>query len=81
MVVDALDECDSDSNIRLIVQLLSEVRLLLMGVWLRVLLTSRLEVLIRHGFGQIGDTEHKDVVLHNIAPSVVEHDIELFLND
>ncbi|KAJ4379964.1 hypothetical protein N0V86_004269 [Didymella sp. IMI 355093] len=81
IVVDALDECDSDSNIRLIVQLLAEVRSSLIGVRLRVFLTSRPEVPIRYGFGQIEDTEHKDVVLHNISPSIVDHDIGLFLND
>jgi hypothetical protein len=79
VVVDALDECDSDSNIRIIVQLLAEVRSSLTGVRLRVFLTSRPEVPIRHGFGQVADTEHKDVVLHNISPSIVDHDIATFL--
>ena len=79
VVVDALDECDSDNDIRLIVQLLAEVRSLLTGVRLRVFLTSRPEVPIRHGFGQIGDTEHKDVVLHDITPSIVNHDIATYL--
>jgi hypothetical protein len=78
VVVDALDECDSDSNIRIIVQLLAEA-CSLTGVQLRVLLTSRPEVPIRHGFGQMEDADHKDVVLHDISPSIVKHDIELFL--
>lgn len=79
IVVDALDECDSDSDIRIIVQLLAEARLSLTGVRLRVFLTSRPEVPIRHGSGQVADTEHKDVVLHNISPSIVDHDIATFL--
>jgi hypothetical protein len=78
LVVDALDECDSDSNIRIIVQLLAEARSLT-RVRLRVLLTSRPEVPIRHGFYQIPDAEHQDVVLHNISRSIVDHDITLFL--
>jgi hypothetical protein len=78
LVVDALDECDSDSNIRIIVQLLAEARSLT-RVQLRVLLTSRPEVPIRYGFGQVADSEHKDVVLHNISRSIVDHDIGLFL--
>jgi hypothetical protein len=80
VVVDALDECDSDSNVRLIVQLLAEARSLT-GVRLRVLLTSRPEEPIRHGFRQMADAEHKDVVLHNISPSIVDHDIGLYLED
>jgi hypothetical protein len=78
LVVDALDECDGDSNIRIIVQLLAEARSLT-RVRLRVLLTSRPEVPIRHGVYQIPDAEHQDVVLHNISRSVVDHDITLFL--
>ncbi|KAF2032675.1 hypothetical protein EK21DRAFT_17690, partial [Setomelanomma holmii] len=81
VVVDALDECESDNNIRIIVRLLAEARSSLTGVWLRVLLTSRPVVPIRHEFGQMADTEHKDVVLHDISPSIVDHDIELFLED
>ncbi|EMD84659.1 hypothetical protein COCHEDRAFT_1167455 [Bipolaris maydis C5] len=79
IVVDALDECDNDSNIRIIVQLLAEVRSSLTGARLRVLLTSRPEVPIRHGFCQVPETQHQDVVLHNISRSIVDHDIALFL--
>jgi hypothetical protein len=79
VVVDALDECDNEHDVRIIVRLLAEVRSSLTGVRLRVFLTSRPEVPIRHGFGQVADTEHKDVVLHNISPSIVDHDIRLFL--
>jgi hypothetical protein len=79
VVIDALDECDNEHDIRIIVRLLAEVRSSLTGVRLRVFLTSRPEVPIRHGFGQVADTEHKDVVLHNISPSIVDHDITVFL--
>jgi hypothetical protein len=77
-VVDALDECDDDSNIRIILQLLAETRSL-EKVQLRVFLTSRPEIPIRSGFYQIPDAEHQDFVLHSISPSVVDHDISLYL--
>ena len=79
LVVDALDECNSNDNIRIIVQLLAKVRSSLTGARLRVLLTSRPEVPIRHGFRQIPEAEHQDVVLHNISRSIVDRDIALFL--
>lgn len=44
-----------------------------------MLLTSRPEVPIRHGFGQMADSKHKDVVLHRLSPLVVDHDIGIFL--
>jgi hypothetical protein len=78
LVVDALDECKDDHNVYMIVQLLSEARLV-NGIRLRVFLTSRSDVPIRRGFCQIPDTEHQDFVLHNISPSTVSHDITLFI--
>jgi hypothetical protein len=78
LVVDALDECDSDSNIRIIVQLLAEARSLTRAR-LQVLLTSRPEVPIRHGFYQVPKAGHQDFVLHNIPRLIVDHDIALFL--
>ncbi|KAF2189112.1 hypothetical protein K469DRAFT_702842, partial [Zopfia rhizophila CBS 207.26] len=78
LVVDALDECDDDNNIRIILQLLAETRSL-EKVRLRVFLTSRPEIPIRYGFRHIPYTEHQDLVLHNLPSSLVDHDISLFL--
>jgi hypothetical protein len=78
LVIDALDECDNDEDIRNIVKLLAEARMLL-TVRLRVLLTSRPEIPIRHGFYQISEAEHQDFVLHHISPSIVDHDIMIFV--
>jgi hypothetical protein len=78
LVVDALDECNDDNNIRIILQLLAEARSL-KRVRLRVFLTSRPEVPIRYGFYQLPETEHYDIVLHHISPSIVDHDISIFL--
>jgi hypothetical protein len=78
LIVDALDECDSEDNIRMILQLLAEARML-KTVRLRVFLTSRPEIPIRHGFCHIPEAEHEDFVLHNISPVIVNHDISIFL--
>jgi len=78
LVIDALDECNNDSNIRIILQLLAEARSL-KTVRLRVFLTSRPEIPIRHGFYRIPEAEHQDFVLHNISPSITDHDIYAYL--
>ena len=78
LAVDALDECDDQKHIQIILQLLAEARLL-KRVRLRVFLTSRPETPIRYGFHQIPETEHQDFVLQNISPDIVDHDISLFL--
>ncbi|KAH8586332.1 putative WD-repeat protein [Bisporella sp. PMI_857] len=77
-IVDALDECDSEDDIRMILQLLTEVQKL-KTVRIRVFLTSRPEIPIRHGFCHIPNAEHMDFVLHNISPVIVNHDISIFL--
>lgn len=78
LVVDALDECDNEDDIRIIVQLLAEARSL-KRLRLRAFITSRPEVPIRHGFSQVPYAERRDVVLHNILPSIIDNDIGLFL--
>ena len=78
LVIDALDECENDEDILTILKLLAEAQTL-QTVPLRVLLTSRPEIPIRYGFYQIPETEHQEFVLHHISPSIVDHDITIFL--
>ena len=52
LVIDALNECEDEKNIRIILQLLAEARTL-KTVQLRVFLTSRQETPIRHGIYRI----------------------------
>jgi hypothetical protein len=78
LVVDALDECDCENQIGTILQLLAEARSL-KPVRLRVFLTSRPEVPIRHGFCRIPRAEHQDFVLHKVSATIVDHDISIFL--
>ncbi|KAJ5876489.1 uncharacterized protein N7529_002073 [Penicillium soppii] len=79
IVIDALDECDSEDDIGIILRLLPQVRKST-SVQLRFLLTSRPELPIRLGFEGITDT-HQDLVLHEIEEPVIEHDISLYFED
>ena len=78
LVVDALDECDNESDIQEIVRLLAEARSL-RKVQLRIFITSRPETPIRCSFDRIPSSEHQDFVLHDIKPAIVDHDIAIFL--
>jgi hypothetical protein len=78
LVVDALDECAGDNDVRIILQSLAEATTL-ETVQLRIFLTSRPEIPIRHGFDNIPGVEHQDFVLHNISQSIADHDISVFL--
>ncbi|KAJ5629423.1 hypothetical protein N7528_003080 [Penicillium herquei] len=79
IVIDALDECDHERDVRTIVQLFS----LLQDVkafCFRVFITSRPELPIRLGFSDISG-RFQDIALHEIPEEVTEHDIRLFLED
>ncbi|KAJ6036737.1 hypothetical protein N7540_001016 [Penicillium herquei] len=79
IVIDALDECEHERDVRVIVQLFS----LLQDVktfHLRVFITSRPELPIRLGFSDISG-RYQDILLHEIPEEVTEHDIRLFLED
>jgi hypothetical protein len=67
LVIDALDECEDDRNIRAIINLLITAREL-RRPRLRIFLTSRPEIAVRHTFSQIPDASHQSCILHHIAP-------------
>ncbi|KAL5312971.1 hypothetical protein ACEPPN_019397 [Leptodophora sp. 'Broadleaf-Isolate-01'] len=79
LVIDALDECEDERDVQTILQLLAEARSL-MTVRLRVFLTSRPEIPVRHTIHHhIPQATHQDFILHDIPPAIVSHDISLFL--
>ncbi|KAF2685435.1 hypothetical protein K458DRAFT_239113, partial [Lentithecium fluviatile CBS 122367] len=78
VVVDALDECEQDSDIRAILQLLSRTKGL-KPVSLRILVTSRPELHIRLGFRRMPDGTYEDLILHEVSKETIEHDIRVYL--
>ncbi|RDK41662.1 WD40 repeat-like protein [Aspergillus phoenicis ATCC 13157] len=79
IVVDALDECDDEQDLRLLLRLfprLQESKF----IQLQAFITSRPELPIQLGFQEdrVKDN-HRDLVLHRIPQPVIEHDIALFL--
>ncbi|KAK4148501.1 vegetative incompatibility protein HET-E-1 [Chaetomidium leptoderma] len=78
LVIDALDECERDNDIRVIIYLLSQAKAL-SSVSLKAFLTSRPELPVRLGFSDIKGT-YQDLVLHEIPKPIIEHDIAAFLD-
>jgi hypothetical protein len=76
LVIDTLNECEYQNNIRVILGLLAEVNNLNV-IQLRIFVINRPETPIRLGFRDIPPL-HQDFVLHNISQSVIEHDISIF---
>jgi hypothetical protein len=77
IVIDALDECEREEDIRIILRLLPCVKQSSI-VRFRVLVTSRPELPIRLGFKQISEDDHQDLVLHEIPKETIERDISLY---
>ena len=77
-VINALDECDGEDDVSLILQRFATSRLL-QNIKLRIFITSRPETPIQHGIDQLPGTSHEDFVLHSLSPSVLERDISIFL--
>ena len=77
IIVDALDECDQENDIKLIIRLFSQARNM-QSVRLKILLTSRPELPIRLGFTQIKG-KYQDLILHEMPEPIIERDISAFL--
>jgi hypothetical protein len=78
VVIDALDECEREEDIRAILQLLARTKNI-QPVPLRIVVTSRPELHIRLGFKEMPNGTYQDLVLHQVPRSTIEHDIRLFL--
>ncbi|KAJ5948231.1 hypothetical protein N7466_001246 [Penicillium verhagenii] len=79
IVIDALDECESNNSedIRIILALLSQLQKST-SVQLRFFLTSRPELPIRLGFDKI-QGKHQNLDLHKVQASEITRDLALFL--
>ncbi|KAI9708129.1 MAG: hypothetical protein M1828_003189, partial [Chrysothrix sp. TS-e1954] len=77
VVIDALDECEDEEDVKRVIQLFAEAKALGEGR-LRLFLTSRRETPIRLGFGEIPGDQYYDFVLHSISSFVVEQDILMY---
>jgi hypothetical protein len=78
VVIDALDECEREEDIRAILPLLARTKNI-QPVPLRIVVTSRPELHIRLGFKEMPNGTYQDLVLHEVPRSTIEHDIRLFL--
>lgn len=76
IVVDALDECDRDEDIELIIWLFSRCSQLVCPK-VKLFLTSRPELPLRLSFKKIKDG-HQDLILHEVPADIIEKDISKY---
>ena len=79
IIVDALDECETDEEMRLLINLFLRVQPL-PDSRIRVFITTRPETPIRLEFSR-ATGEYRNLALHEIPAPVVDHDILLYLRN
>ncbi|KAL3952672.1 hypothetical protein ACCO45_012615 [Purpureocillium lilacinum] len=79
VVLDALDECEDEKDIKLMFRLLSRAAKG-QSARLKVFLTSRPELPIRLGFKEM-EGEYQNLRLHEISQHVITHDITIFFHE
>ncbi len=80
VVVDAMDECDKDDAIKIILECLAELNKQETSR-LRIFITSRPELAVRLGFRDMLEILHHDLVLHDVPRRIVDQDITLYLRE
>jgi hypothetical protein len=78
IVIDALDECEREADIRSLIQLLTRSEIAQVS-YLRFLLTSRPELPIRLSFSLADSESFQSLTLHDIPDEVIRKDILTFL--
>ncbi|KAK4032051.1 hypothetical protein C8A01DRAFT_20831, partial [Parachaetomium inaequale] len=77
VVVDALDECDNDDDVSLLIRCLAAAAAV-EHVDLRIFVTSRPDQPINIGFGDISTDTRQDYILHDIEQSIVNEDLAVY---
>ncbi|GLA13523.1 hypothetical protein AnigIFM62618_010512 [Aspergillus niger] len=80
IVIDALDECEREEDVEIILDLLPKVEKAT-NMTIRFFLTSRPEIPIRFGFDQIDKSKYQNTILQNLDEDVIKHDIALYLRE
>lgn len=80
IVIDALDECEREEDVRTILLLLSK-HAAKISIYLRIFITSRPELPIRLGFSNMHGGTYQHLVLNEVSQITIEHDILVFFED
>ena len=80
VVVDALDECEKERDIKVILKLWSQLSQI-STVCIKLFLTSRPDLPVQLGFRNMSVDVYQDLILHDIPRTTIQDDISAFLKD
>ena len=75
LVVDALDGCEGDEDVKLLINLLSGP---IAKDAIRILITSRPGLPIRIGFSRVSTSSYRNLILQEIPADIVKHDLWIY---
>jgi hypothetical protein len=78
IVIDALDECEREQDIHVILHLLARIKNA-GSISLRIFVTSRPELPIRLGFKKLSDGTYQDLILEEVKRGSIKHDLTRFV--
>ncbi|KAF1820840.1 WD40 repeat-like protein [Dissoconium aciculare CBS 342.82] len=78
IIIDALDECEHDPSISMLLRLLSQASKGHRLPPFQIFVTSRPELPIRLGFKRLDESTHEDVILEQAQRPTIAGDIQLF---
>jgi hypothetical protein len=76
IVIDALDECEREEEVEVLLELLPKVQKVV-----RFFVTARPDPAIRFGFAQMDPTEYQCTILQDLGNDVIKQDINLYLRE
>ncbi|KAL8671687.1 MAG: hypothetical protein Q9168_003809 [Polycauliona sp. 1 TL-2023] len=78
IIIDALDECDDEQDLRMLINLFATTTDL-PNLRIKIFVSSRPD-LLRHGFEDMPSILHYTMVLHDVPRAVVDNDIRIYLH-
>ncbi|KAK5994173.1 Vegetative incompatibility HET-E-1-like protein [Cladobotryum mycophilum] len=78
IIVDALDECDNERDMAMLIECFASAIGAVKNIPLRIFVTSRPDRPVNLGFGSISINAHQDFVLHGIEQSIVDGDLKIY---
>jgi len=77
LIIDALDECENEQDIRMILTLLPRL-VTVTPLRLRVFVASRPELPVQLGFKRVDGSLHQDIKLEEAQAGTIENDIRIY---
>ena len=78
VVIDALNECENDNDVKILFKLLSQAQKI-KNIRFRILMINKPELFIQFEFNEMKQKAHQNVYLYEIVKNIIDHNIFAYL--